>query len=67
MNAVSQWWIGGLRTRKAKVAGSIPASAFNRLAELQKQVVSAISADGIPSADTKVAALSQFPLRQTRE
>jgi hypothetical protein len=22
---VSQWWIGGLRTRKAKVAGSIPA------------------------------------------
>ena len=24
MNAVSQWWIGGLRTRKAKVAGSIP-------------------------------------------
>ena len=23
MNAVSQWWIGGLRTRKAKVAGSI--------------------------------------------
>ena len=25
MNAVSQWWIGGLRTRKAKVAGSIPA------------------------------------------
>jgi len=31
-------------------------SAFNRLAELQKQVVSAISADGTPSADTKVAA-----------
>ena len=25
MNGVSQWWIGGLRTRKAKVAGSIPA------------------------------------------
>ena len=25
MNAVSQWWIGGLRTRKAKVAGSISA------------------------------------------
>jgi len=25
VNAVSQWWIGGLRTRKAKVAGSIPA------------------------------------------
>jgi len=25
MNAVSQWWIGGLRTRKAKVVGSIPA------------------------------------------
>jgi hypothetical protein len=25
MNVVSQWWIGGLRTRKAKVAGSIPA------------------------------------------
>ena len=25
MNAVSQWWIGGLRTRKAKAAGSIPA------------------------------------------
>ncbi len=25
MNAVSQCWIGGLRTRKAKVAGSIPA------------------------------------------
>jgi len=67
MNAVSQWWIGGLRTRKAKVAGSIPAGAFNRLAELQKPVVSAISADGIPSADTKVAALSQFTVRQTRE
>ena len=31
-------------------------SAFNRLAELQKQVVLAISADGTPSADTKVAA-----------
>lgn len=31
-------------------------SAFNRLAELQKQVVSAISADGTPSADSKVAA-----------
>ncbi len=29
-------------------------SAFNRLAELQKQVVSAISADGTPSADAKV-------------
>jgi len=25
MNAVSQGWMGGLRTRKAKVAGSIPA------------------------------------------
>ncbi len=25
MNAVSQWWIGGLITRKAKVVGSIPA------------------------------------------
>jgi len=23
MNAVSQWWIGGLRTRKAKVMSSI--------------------------------------------
>ena len=23
MNSVSQWWKGGLRTRKAKVAGSI--------------------------------------------
>lgn len=31
-------------------------SAFNRLAELQKQVVSAITADGTPSADSKVAA-----------
>ncbi|NDA36888.1 MAG: hypothetical protein EBX82_05965, partial [Actinobacteria bacterium] len=31
-------------------------SAFNRLAELQKQVISAISADGTPSADTRVAA-----------
>ncbi len=30
-------------------------SAFNRLAELQKQVVSAISADGTPSGDSKVA------------
>ena len=30
-------------------------SAFNRLAELQKQVVSAISADGTPTADAKVA------------
>jgi vacuolar-type H+-ATPase subunit H len=30
-------------------------SAFNRLAELQKQVVSAISADGTPSGDAKVA------------
>jgi hypothetical protein len=25
MNAVSQWWIGGLRTREADVAGSISA------------------------------------------
>ena len=25
MNAVSHWWIGGLRTRKAKVTGSISA------------------------------------------
>jgi hypothetical protein len=24
MNPVSPWWIGGLRTRKEKVAGSIP-------------------------------------------
>lgn len=31
-------------------------SAFNRLAELQKQVVSAISADGTPTGDAKVAA-----------
>ena len=31
-------------------------SAFNRLAELQRQVVSAISPDGTPSADTKVVA-----------
>ena len=23
MNSVSQWWIGGLRTRKAKVMSSI--------------------------------------------
>ena len=30
-------------------------SAFNRLAELQRQVVSAISADGTPSGDSKVA------------
>jgi len=30
MNAVSQWWIGGLRTRKAKVAGSIPAGGSRR-------------------------------------
>ena len=30
-------------------------SAFNRLSELQKQVVSAISADGTPSADSRVA------------
>ena len=25
MDVVSQWWIGGLRTRKSKVTGSIPA------------------------------------------
>ena len=31
-------------------------SAFNRLAELQKQVTSAISADGTPSGNAKVAA-----------
>jgi hypothetical protein len=30
-------------------------SAFNRLAELQKQVISAISPDGTPSSDTKVS------------
>lgn len=30
-------------------------SAFNRLAELQKQVVSAISPDGTPSSDTRVS------------
>lgn len=30
-------------------------SAFNRLAELQKQVISAISADGTPSGDAKVS------------
>ena len=30
-------------------------SAFNRLAELQKQVLSAISADGTPSGDARVA------------
>jgi hypothetical protein len=24
MYVVSQWWIGGLRTRKAKASGSIP-------------------------------------------
>lgn len=30
-------------------------SAFNRLAELQKQVLSAIAADGTPTADAKVA------------
>lgn len=30
-------------------------SAFNRLAELQKQVLSAISPDGTPSSDTKVS------------
>ena len=30
-------------------------TAFNRLAELQKEVVSAISADGTPSGDSKVA------------
>jgi hypothetical protein len=29
MNIVSQWWIGGLRTRKAKVAGSIPEGGFH--------------------------------------
>lgn len=31
-------------------------SAFNRLAELQKQVVSAIAADGTPTGDAKLAA-----------
>jgi vacuolar-type H+-ATPase subunit H len=31
-------------------------SAFNRLAELQKQVVGAIAADGTPTGDTKLAA-----------
>ena len=31
MNAVSQWWIGGLRTRKAKAAGSIPAGGSNHV------------------------------------
>ncbi len=31
-------------------------SAFNRLAELQKQVVSAIAADGTPTGDSKLAA-----------
>lgn len=31
-------------------------SAFNRLAELQKQVVSAIASDGTPTGDTRVAA-----------
>ena len=31
MNAVSQWWIGGLRTRKAEVAGSIPAGGSRHL------------------------------------
>ena len=30
-------------------------SAFNRLAELQKQVISAISPDGTPSSDTRVS------------
>ena len=30
-------------------------SAFNRLAELQKQVISAISADGTPSGDARVS------------
>ena len=30
-------------------------SAFNRLAELQKQVISSISADGTPSGDAKVS------------
>ena len=30
MNAVSQWWIGGLRTRKAKVAGSIPTGRLHK-------------------------------------
>jgi hypothetical protein len=33
MNAVSQWWIGGLRTRKAKVAGSIPAGGSIKIKE----------------------------------
>ncbi len=31
MNVVSQWWIGGLRTRKAKVVGSIPAGGSRRV------------------------------------
>lgn len=31
-------------------------SAFNRLAELQKQVLSAIAADGTPTGDSKIAA-----------
>jgi len=38
MNAVSQWWIGGLRTRKAKVAGSIPAGGSTRIAQIATNV-----------------------------
>jgi len=34
MKAVSQWWIGGLRTRKAKVAGSIPAGGSMNLTQI---------------------------------
>jgi hypothetical protein len=39
MNVVSQWWIGGLRTRKAKVAGSIPAGGSSNLKSLPVNLV----------------------------
>ncbi len=42
-------------------------SAFNRLAELQKQVVSAISADGTPSSDTKVSSRIAHATAQNSE
>ena len=42
-------------------------SAFNRLAELQKQVISAISPDGTPSSDTRVSQRLALAASQSSE
>jgi hypothetical protein len=42
-------------------------SAFNRLAELQKQVISAISPDGTPSSDTRVSQRIALAASQSSE